>query len=238
VSRRALFSKRGRRAAALGAAGLGACAALTACAPVQAGAAATVGSQRITVSALDTQVSNLQAAAKPFGKSYTLTASEAPQAVLSWLLRFAIMDQVAASEGITVTQAEANAGLASLSSVASQNGYSSATELLVANGVPPTLFPQLGQWEAQQDAYALKQNGGKEPSSTAEQNAFTTAIDKSQCTAAKSLNIAVSPQFGRFDYSTASTAKTSLSVVDAPDTLSQPQGPPTPVSTEGLTPAC
>jgi SurA N-terminal domain len=229
--------KKGRRVAALGA-GLGACVVLAACAPVQAGAAATVGSQRITVSSLDTQVSNLQTAGKPYGSAYTLTTTTAPQAVLSWLIRFAIMNQVAASNGITVTQAQSTAALSSLSSVASQNGYSSASELLVANGVPPQLFPQLGKWEAQQDLFAIKQNGGKEPTSTAEQNAFTTAIDKAQCTASKSLNIKVSPQFGRFDFSTAATAKTGLSVVDAPDTLSQPQGKPTPASTEGLTPAC
>ena len=49
--------------AALGAVGLGACAVLAACSPVQVGAAAIVGNQRITVSSLDTQVSNLKAAA-------------------------------------------------------------------------------------------------------------------------------------------------------------------------------
>ena len=61
-----MFGRR-TRVAALGAAGLGACAVLAACSPVQVGAAAVVGSQRITVSSLDTQVSNLQTAAKPYG---------------------------------------------------------------------------------------------------------------------------------------------------------------------------
>ena len=79
------------------------------------------------------------------------------------------------------------------------------------------MFPQVGRWEAQQDAFARKQNGGKEPTTTAEQNAFTTAINKAQCQAAKSLNIKVSPQFGRLDY-------TQLSVVAAPDTLSRAGG--------------
>jgi len=211
---------------------------LAACAPVQAGAAATVGSQRISTSSLDTQVSNLQTAGKAYGSTYTLTATTAPQAVLSWLIRFSIMDQVAASNDITVTEAQTNAALSSLSSVATQNGYSSTTELLVANGVPPQLFPELGQWEAQQDLYAVKQNGGKEPTTTAEQTAYTTSLNKSECTAAKSLNIMVSPQYGRFDYSTASTAKTGQSVVDAPDTLSRPPGVPKPATTEGLTPPC
>src|SRR6202012_5425298 len=100
-------SKRGRRGAALSAAGLGACAVLAACGPVQAGAAAIVGSDRITVSSLDTQVSQLQTAAKPYGSAVTLPAAEMPAAVLSWRIRFAVMDQVAAANGITVTQAQA-----------------------------------------------------------------------------------------------------------------------------------
>ena len=226
----ALFGKKGRRVAALGAAGLGACAVLAACGPVQAGAAAIVGDQRITVSSLDTQVSNLKTAAKPYSQ-LPITTAEMPTAVLSWLIRFAVMDQVAARSGITVSQSQAEAGLSSLKSVATQNGFSSTTELLVANGIPPQLFPEVGQWEAQQTAYALKLNHGKTPTTTAEQNAVTTAITKSQCQAAKSLNIKVSPQFGRLDYS-------QYTVVATPNTLSQPAGKPTPASTTGLAPAC
>ncbi|HEY1664416.1 MAG TPA: hypothetical protein VGG54_01890, partial [Trebonia sp.] len=97
MSRKALLTKRGRRVAALGAAGLGACAVLAACSPVQVGAAAVVGSQRITASSLDTQVSNWQTAAKPYASSIQLTSAEAPTAVLSWLVRFAVWDQVAAA---------------------------------------------------------------------------------------------------------------------------------------------
>jgi hypothetical protein len=218
--------------AALGAAGLGACVVLAACGPVQAGSAAIVGNQRITVSSLDTQVSNWEVAAKPYGNSLQVTAATAPAAVLSWLVRFEIMDQVAASNGISVTQAQSEAALSSLSALASQAGASSTSMLLIANGVPPQLFPQVGQWEAQQTAYGLKANGGKEPSSTAEQNAFTASVNKAQCTTADSLNIQISPQFGRLDYSMA-----AFSVVPAANTLSGPPGPPTPASTEGLTPA-
>ena len=218
--------------AALGAAGLGACAVLAACSPVQLGAAAIVGQQRITVSSLDTQVSNLQTAIKPYSTTSQLTTANMPSAVLSWLIRFEVWDQVAAANGISVTDAQSQAALSSLSAVASQAGASSATMLLIANGVPPQLFPQVGQWEAQQTAYGLKANGGKEPSSTAEQNAFTAAVSKAQCTTADSLNIQISPQFGRLDYSMA-----AFSVVPAANTLSGPPGPPTPASTEGLTPA-
>jgi hypothetical protein len=228
-----VFTKKRRRAAAAGAAAIGACVVLAACSPVQMGAAATVGSQRITTSSVDTQVSSLQAAAAKYGSAVTITPAQMPASVLSWLIRFQVMNQVAAANGITVTQAQSAQGLSSLSAVATQNGFHSTAELLVASGVAPSMFSQVGTWEAQQDAFAKMNNGGKEPTSTAEQNAFTTAIDQAQCTAAKSLNIKVSPQFGRFDYS-----PSALGVVPAPDTLSRPQGTPTPASTEGLTPAC
>jgi hypothetical protein len=231
VSRKAFFTKRRRRVAALGAAGLGACAVLAACSPVQVGAAAIVGSQRITVSSLDTQVSNWQTAAKPYASTIQIKSADAPAAVLSWLVRFAVQDQVAAANGISVTQAQSQAGLSSLSAVAQQNGFSSTSQLLIANGVPPQLFPQVGQWDAQQTAYGLQANGGKEPTTTTEQNNVSAAVTKAQCTAAKSLNIQISPQFGRLDY-------TQLSVVPAPDTLSKPAGTPTPASTQGLIPAC
>jgi hypothetical protein len=212
-------------------AGLGACALLAACSPVQAGAAAVVGDQRITVSALDTQVSNLQEAAKPYGSSLPITTAQMPSEVLSWMIRFEVMDEVAAAHGVNVSESQAQAGLNSLKAVATQNGFRSTAQLLVANGVPPQMFSQIGRWEAQQDAFARQQNGGKEPATTAEQNAFTTAIDKAQCQAAKSLNIKVSPQFGRLDY-------TRYQVVPAPDTLSRPAGTPSPASTAGLVPAC
>ena len=231
MSRKGLFAKRGRRVAVLGA-GLGACALLAACSPVQAGAAAVVGDQRITVSSLDTQVSNLQAAVKPYGKALPITTAEMPAAVLSWMIRFEVMDEVAAANGINVTESQAQAGLNSLSAVASQNGFKSTSELLIANGVPPQMFHAgrpLGGAAGRLRAASM--NGGKEPTTTAEQNAFTTAYTKAQCKAAKSLNIKVSPQFGRLDY-------TQLSVVAAPDTLSRPAGTPSPASTKGLAPAC
>jgi SurA-like protein len=237
VARKALFTKGGRRVAALGAVGLGACAVLAACSPVQMGSAAIVGNQRITVSTVDSQVSNLQAAVKHYGSAIPASAPGAeptaqPATVLSWLIRFAVMDQVAATNGISVTEEQSQTALSSLSSVAQQSGLSSTSQLLVANGIPPQMFSQVGRYEAQVDAYALKVNGGKMPSTQAESDTVNNAIGKSQCTAAKSLNIQVSPQFGRFDYATS-----TFGVVAGADTLSRPAGTPTPASTEGLTPA-
>jgi hypothetical protein len=228
-------TKRGRRVAALGTVGLGACLLLAACStPVKMGSAAIVGNQRITTASLDTQVSSLQAAAKPYGSSLQLTTAEMPTAVLSWLIRFDIMDQVAADHGVSVSQADIQAGVASINSqaasAASSDGYSSGSEVLIAAGIPPSLFEAVGKYQAQETAYALKINNGKLPSTTAEENSFTTAFGKAQCQAAKSLNIQVSPQFGRMDY-------TQYAVVATPNTLSATPSA-SPASTEGLTPAC
>jgi hypothetical protein len=243
VSGRAVFGgavpvKRISRAVALGAAGLGACALIAACSPVKAGAAAIVGNQRITVSTVDTQVSNLQGAGKSVS-GFDLSTADQPAAVLTWLVRFAIMDQVAADNGISVSQAQVQAGLADIqseaASSASQEGFSSAQALFLGNGISPQMLPSLGQWVAQEEAYEIKANGGTAPTTTAEGNAVTAKYNKSECQAAKSLNIQVSPQFGRIDYS-------SYTIVPAPNLLSAPApaagGTPSPASTTGLTPAC
>jgi SurA-like protein len=223
------------RLAAFGALSVGACAVLAACSPVKTGAAAIVGDQRITVSSLDTQVSNLQTAAAPYGSQVQLTSSQMPAAVLSWLIRFAIQDQVTASAGISLTQQQVQAGVASINSqaqsAAASNGLSSAQAVLLSAGVSPQMLPALGQYQAQEIAYAQKVNGGTLPSTTAEDNTVTAALTKAECTAAKSLNIQVNPQFGRLDY-------TQYTVVPVADMLSRPAGVPSPASTTGLTPAC
>jgi SurA N-terminal domain len=228
-------AKRTSRAAALGVAGLGVCALIAGCSPVQAGSAAIVGNQRITSSSLDQQVSNLQAASAPYGSQIQLTAAEQPRAVLTWLIRFSIMDQLAADNNISVTQAQAQSGLSEIqseaASSASQEGYSSATALFLGNGISPQMLPDLGRWVAQESAFQIAANGGKQPTTQAESNAVTAKYNTAECQAAKALNIQVSPQFGRLDY-------TQYAVVAAKNTLSQPSGVPSPASTAGLTPAC
>jgi hypothetical protein len=227
--------RRARRAAAFGVVCAGACVVLAACSPVKVGSAAVVGDQRITVSTLDTQVSNLQTAAKPYGTQISLSAADMPAAVLSWLIRFQIGDQVAASEGIALTPSQVQAGVADINSqasqAASQEGLSSPQAALLDAGLSPQMLPDLGRYQAQEIAFAERANGGKLPTTTAEGNAVDAQLTKAQCNAAKSLNIQVSPQFGRLDYS-------QYTVVPTPNTLSQPAGTPSPASTTGLTPAC
>ena len=213
-----------------GVAALGACFLLSACSPAQVGAAAIVGNQRITQSTLDTQISNYQAAAATYpAGQVTVPSSDVPQAVLSGLIDFAIEDRVAAQAGITVSQSLVQEVTASIESQYAQQ-YGSANIGLLNSGLPPQLLGDLGKYEAQVYEFQVKANGGKAPTGTPS-SAVTAATTKAMCTAAKSLNVQVNPQYGRYDYS-------QYEVVAGPQTLSRTSGIPTPASTSGLTPAC
>jgi hypothetical protein len=232
-----VFGKPGRRAraAAFVVVTASACVLLAACSPVKMGSAAVLGNQRITQSTLDTQVSYLQTAAKPYAHEIQLKPPQMPAVVLSWLIRFQIGDQYTADAGITITQAQIQAGIASINSqaaqAAQQGGLSSPQAALVNVGISPQMLPALGRFQAQELAFAEQVNGGKLPTTQAEANVVDAKLTTAECTAAKSLNIQVNPQFGRMDYS-------QYAVVSAENTLSQPPGVPAPAVTTGLTPAC
>ena len=223
--------------AAFGVVSVGACAVLTACAPVKMGAAATVGNQRITLSSVVTEVSNLKAAAQPYGAQLPITQSQMPDAVLSWLIRFAVSDQMAAAAGVTVTQSQVQQAVAQISAEAQQAAAGGqipsggVNALLVYNGLPPDLLNDLGRYQAQEIAFVKKNNGGKLPTSQTAITAAQAQVSKADCQASKGLNIQVSPQFGRLDYS-------QFTVVTGPETLSRPAGPASPAATSGATPAC
>jgi hypothetical protein len=219
------ISIRQRRAARLAAVAFGGCAVLAACGPVQLGAAAIVGGQRVTTATLTSQVTNLNRtyqADKAKGVQLQFPASQMPQQVLAWLIRFRIRDELAKREGITVTPSEVQRAISTLSAQASSSGGSSLTVLAVANGLPPDLInPDLGRYQAIASALVNRLDGGQQPSSTAAQQALSRTVNHAQCLAAKSLNIKVSPQFGRFDYG-------QLSIVPPANTLSAPEPGATP----------
>ncbi|MBV9853443.1 MAG: SurA N-terminal domain-containing protein [Streptosporangiaceae bacterium] len=222
---------------AVAAAAFGACALVSACAPVKMGAAAVVGSQRISIDALDSQVANLAAAYPPYASQVQITTAQMPGDVLSWLIRFAIRDQMAQDAGITVSQADVEQAIAQIDAQAraqaqqSGQGNYSLRLLLVANGIPPDMVSGLGRYQAIELAYIKKYNNGTIPTSTAGVNAATAQLNRGQCEAAKTLNIQVNPQFGRLDYS-------QYSVVPAPDTLSRAPGAAAKASPAATTPAC
>lgn len=213
--------------------GLGVLAAAAACSPVKMGAAATVGSQRITLTQLDNQVASFNQVYSKYAGQVQLTSAQVPAAVLSWLIRFQVAEQLARNAGLTVTQADGQAALNSLESNAKQSAAQQGQpfnfdELLVANGIPPTpaMKNELGRYQAIEMAW-LKQHYGSSATTQSQVNALSHA----QCVTAKNLPVAVNPQFGKLDYS-------SFSVTSTPNLLSKPSGSSTPASTSVSTPSC
>jgi hypothetical protein len=205
---------------------------LSACGPVRMGAAAISGGDRITATTLSDQVSSLERAAEA-GKGAPLQfpKSQAPQQVLSWLLRFQIRDELAVRNHVVVTTGESQRAL---SLVAKQTGRSGPAfiQLAAANGLAPDMLPELGRYEAIQTDIFTRLNGGTLPRTQARIQALSPEFSRRECVAAKSLDIQVNPQFGQFDYGT-------YSVIPAKSPLSQPTAPaPSPSTKPVLTPNC
>lgn len=224
---------------AMTAAALAAVMALTACGPIRMGAAAVTGNKQISTATLTAEVSNLDAAYKASKGKVQLqfSASEMPQEVLSWLLRFQVQEQLAVREGIAITSAQSQQALASESAQAKQSG-ATLKDLAVANGLPPDQLTELGRYQAIEDRLVQRLNGGKLPTSSTSSSALqalSVKYDKAQCRAAKSLDIQVSPQFGRLNYN-------AISVIADANTLSAPEGAPSPKPTgtavPELSPSC
>jgi hypothetical protein len=207
------------------------------CSPVKFGAAATVGSQRITIATLDTEVTDLSQAVKQYPASISLTKTQQTQLTLAWLVKFKVAEQLARQQGITVSSGQAQTELAQILAAsqaqAAQQGQSNVTLTLIlaSAGIPPNLSAEVGRYQAIELTYLTQVNGGKLPSTTATENSTTAKLNKASCVAAKSLNIRVNPQFGRLDY-------TGFTIVAAPATVTRAEGKAKAASTAGLTPAC
>ena len=223
--------------AALGGAGLGVCALLAACSPVQVGSAAIVGNQRITTTSLAQEVSDLSNGYQAYKNQVQLQypVSEMPQQVLAWLVRFQVRDRLAQREGITVTSAQVQQALAAIAAQIRSSGSSATlSQIAVANGLPPDLLKELGRYQAIETTLLNRLDGGKLPTATAAQQALAAQFNGSQCRAAKSLAIQINPQFGLLDY-------TTFAIVPAQTTLSRGQGSAAPspsASAPQLTPPC
>ena len=193
---------------------------VTGCAvtPLKLGAAAVVGSQRISIATLDGEVTNLSQAVKQYPGVASLTATQQTQSTLSWLIRYQINEELAKQQGITISAAQAqtalNQAVAGARSALEQQGLTnpSQTEVLVLSGIPPDTSVELGRYEA---------------IAVAAGNKFT----KAECQAAKTLNIQVNPQFGQLDYS-------QYAVVTSPSTVTRTQGPVKAASPSATAPAC
>ncbi len=225
---------------AAGVAVAGACALLAACSTVKMGAAAIVGDQRITTASLDTQVSNLQSAAKQYGSAVQIPASAMPRTVLGWMIRFDIRDRMASDAGISVSDAQIQTALVQLDQSqrqqATQGGltYGGLAQVLAMNGLPPQMARDLGKYEAQEIAFVQRSNGGTLPTAQADVTKALAQVNTADCRASKSLAIQVSPQFGQLGYDANSSF---YDVVAGGDTLSRPAGAASPAASPSL-PAC
>ena len=207
--------------------------------PLKMGAAAVVGSQRISIAHLDSEVTNLSRAVKQYPGFANLTATEQTQATLGWLIRYQVYEELARQHGITISAAQAQQALDSAVSQAEaaaeqQRGLTkvSQTEILAASGIPPDTATELGRFEAIVNQFLIIANGGTAPAQgSSAQSAAGNKLNQAQCQAVKALNIQVNPQFGQLDY-------TQLQVVDSPATVTRSQGPIQSASPVATAPAC
>ena len=231
--------KKTRLAAAVAAAG--ACVLLAACSPVKMGAAAIVGSDRITSTSLDTEVSNLQAAATKYGSAVPVTPAQMPKDVLGWLITFDIRDRMAKDAGVSVSQADIDSARANLNhqaqASAQQNSqpYGGFDEALAQLGMPPNLANAFARWYAQELAFIKKNNGNKLPTAQTAVSQAIAQVQAADCKASKALNIQVNPQYGQLSYN--STSAPQYAVIAGNDTLSRSAGATSPAAMP-IQPAC
>jgi hypothetical protein len=226
-----------RRLVQVSAVALGAGLLVAGCSPVKFGSAAVVGSHRITLATLDTEVTNLSQTAKKYPGVISLSQTQLTQETLGWLVRFQIAEQLATQSGITISSAQGQTALnqiySAAKSEASQAGVKniSLPLIMAANGIPPNKSAELGRYQAIENAYAAQANGGTVPSTTAQQTAATNKLQKAQCVAAKSLKIEINPQFGRLNYA-------QYTVVAASSHVYRAGGAYKAASSAGAAPAC
>jgi hypothetical protein len=222
------------------AAALAAGAMLTACGQVKMGAAAVLSSSpRISASTVAAQVTNLNQGYLRYKGKVTLQypVSQMPQQVLGWLVKFRVRDELAAMQGIRVTPAQVQRAMAQIRAQARSSPGTSVNlvPLAVANGLPPDQLPALARYQAIQTALVNRLDGGKLPKSNTALQALGSQFNKSECQAAKNLDIRINPQYGRLNYA-------QYSIIPAPTTLSAGAGAPAPAASASaspqLKPAC
>jgi serine/threonine protein kinase len=167
-------------------------------------AAAVVGNQQVTSGTLAAQVANLKAGYQRYLSQVTLEfpASQMPQQVLAWMVRFRIRDRMAQREGIKVTSTEVRQALASISASIRESGNTAPlTVVAVGSGLPPDMLTDLGRYQAIETTMLDRLDGGKLPTSSTAQQTMENQFNRSQCLAAKSLDIKINPHYGALNYS-------------------------------------
>ncbi len=187
-------------------AALAALVSLTACGPVQMGAAAILGTQRVSTSTLSNDVAALNdvyQAHPSLQREVQYKPADMPRLVLMWLVRFRVIDAIAQDEGVQVTPAEAQQGVARAAAAIEQQTGSAVTpaQFAVFNALPPSLTSQYGRYEAAIEKLAVVYTGAKSASSLtpAQQQQFAARITAAVAATTKRLGIKINPQFGQLD---------------------------------------
>lgn len=181
--------------------------AVAGCSPVQAGAAATLGSGRITTQQLDAKVNDLHQAlggAEPQGTQPAKTVSY----VLQTMITNELVAVAAAKNNVTVKPTDVAAQRAALES---QNGGKAGLDKLAANqGIPPSQIDTI-LWSN----VAINELGKKlapDGTQAEQQQSVKPYLSKLSV----DLKTTVSPRYGTWDAQT-------LSIVANPDSLSTPR---------------
>ncbi len=165
---RRIGKKATSRYAAVAVAGVAGLLVVSGCGQARLGAAALYGNQRISSAKLAAEVANLNSGYQTYEHKTQIsyTVADMPREVLSWMLRFATANQLAADRGITVTPAQAQHELTVETANVKQGG-DTLPEAAVLNGLPPDLLSELGTWisiQVQLDEPARQRRRAQEPS--------------------------------------------------------------------------
>ncbi|MBB5962734.1 SurA N-terminal domain-containing protein [Planomonospora venezuelensis] len=139
-------------------------AALTACSPLQAGAAAIVGDQRISTSELSADVREYEKVMTEAGVSagQLQLQGSIPQALLGSKIFISQLDQLGARDGVAVTPAEIEALIAQ---VLQQQQGATKEQLAINNAVPPSELNALVRASIVQQKLMAKYGAGQDQAS-------------------------------------------------------------------------
>lgn len=205
--RRTVRKRRALRWAVLGITGTVAVAGCGSSAPSwwRPGSAVLYGNTRVTNSQLASESANLLTGYDTFkgklGSQLSYSPADIPRQVLTWMLRIATINALAAREHVFVTSAGVQRTEVTYRKLLAQQ-RATLPEFAVSLGLPPDMLLQFSRLVAVQDKLENRLDNGKPPAQgTAAFNKLTLTISHLQCVAAKGLDIQVNPQYGVFDYS-------------------------------------
>ncbi|MBP2707200.1 SurA N-terminal domain-containing protein [Microbispora sp. RL4-1S] len=166
-----------------------ACAALSACGPVQAGSAAIVGKERITSSQLDDQIQEFRKdlAANKMTEDQLGLQLPLPQMILLNMVNSRQFLELGRSKGVTVTDREID------DVVNAQGGQAQFDKVLLASGIP------LDEGREAVRSVLIRQKLAQQEGAGADQQSQQAALQKLTQEAEAAVPVKYSPRYGKFD---------------------------------------